>query len=405
MTTKTEKKPAANAFAAAGDMLGLGLGAAGGGVDALFGLKGTGNEYEATIDLSDIEIGAQARTELEDEEQKLEDLGKSLRVRQLQNIVVCLNFPGREQTYRLIAGERRVRAAKIEGLPTLRATVMELTEEEAEEAQFTENIHRKNLTQIEEAKQVKRDLAKLDNNIDALLAKYEKSRPWLSKMLALLDLPEQAKRVVTQGLTADVEVISAVRQIEKVAPAEAKALVDKMAANKGTINVREETQRVKDAVKPSKAKAAAKKAPEKAPEKAVDGKGKEASGSVATPKNKAHEEPSEPKIFTAANAKPKSLKPEEILAGAYGAIFDGRTKPATVLEGMTDEEREKAEGWLRDHFEAGKQMKDIGRTVINGMRTGRFSTDGEGALALVALLNGAEGGVQFDMLNIFGAVK
>jgi ParB family transcriptional regulator, chromosome partitioning protein len=72
---------------------------------------------------------------------------------------------------------------------------------------------------------------------------------------------------------------------------------------------------------------------------------------------------------------------------------------------MTDDEREKAENWLRDHFEAGKQLKDIGRTVINGMRTGRFSTDGEGALALVALLNGAEGGVQFDMLNIFGAVK
>lgn len=376
-TVKTGKKPTTNAFAAASDALGL-------GVDALFSVQGTGNEYDADINLDDIEIVAQVRTDFEDDANSLADLGKSLRRRQLQNIVVCLNLPGREKPYLLIAGERRVRAAKLEKLSTLRARVFEMTQEEMDEAQFIENIHRKNLTQIEEAKRVQRDLDAAGGDVEVVLAKYNKGRPWLSKILALLTLSKETSRLVTQGISSDIEVINQVKTIEKADPVKAKVLVDKLAEGRGKVNARAEVAKVKDEVKPPKAKPAG-------------------GGAVATPKDRSIEEPTNAKVFS--GAKDSKLTAKQLLAGAYSAIFDGNKRPATVLEAMTPAERELATAWLQDHFDAGKKVKDIGRVVINGMRSGVYSTDGEGALALVALLNGAEGGVKFDLLNIFGAVK
>lgn len=384
------KDKKANPFTAASDALGLDA-----GVDALFGAKGNGNEYDADIALTDIEIVPQVRTVFEDEDNKLSELGQSLRTRQLQNIVVCLNLPDREKPFRLVAGERRVRAAVMEGLPTLRAHVFEMTSDEAEAAQEAENVHRMNLAQLELAIKVKRDLDKPGATIESVLATRNKGRAWLSKILAVLDLPKETARLMSSGTTADLEVLNTVKTIEKVAPEKAKKLVDDLVDNskkKGAEKavVREVVAKVKDEVKPSKAK-------KEAVAKAA------ATGPMASPKDRSQEEPSAGAVFS--GAKKGSKTPQQILSHSYSAIFDERKRPASVLEALSDAERDEISEWLQVHFEAGKKVKGLGRVVIEGIRKGVYSTDGEGAMALVALLNGAEGGASFDMLNIFGAVK
>ncbi|WP_175773289.1 ParB/RepB/Spo0J family partition protein [Paraburkholderia phenazinium] len=231
-------KPA-NAFSGLGDVLANGFD----------DMVSDADVPEVMIDLDEIAIDEQVRTEFEDAENSLTDLGESLKNRQLQAIVVRrIDGP---KPFKLVAGERRYRAARAVGLSQLRGKIFEMTDEEAEDAQLAENIHRKNLTLQEEARKIQRDLDKL-GSVEAVLEKHNKSRAWLSKILALLDLPEQAKRLVAENISADLEVISTVRQIEKASPKAAQNLVNDLKAGLGTLNQREVSNAVKALVKPAK---------------------------------------------------------------------------------------------------------------------------------------------------------
>lgn len=374
----TSMKNTANAFAGAADILGS-------GIDALFSNDGEAQGFEIVVSLDEIEIAAQVREEFEDEENSLPDLGKSLRKRQLQAIVLRPNKAGRDQPYLLVAGERRVRAARMEGLTELRARVEDLTDEEAEDAQLAENIHRKNLTQIEEAKKIQNDLDKL-GSVDAVLEKHQKSRPWLSKMLSLLNLPEQSRRLVVENVTADVELINTVKTIEKTNPEAAKKLVEDLKATRGKANARDKAAAVKEQVKPSKKPKPAKS------EKA-------GSEIVAIVKNRRLETPGPGKIFADA----KSLA--QVMNDTYFMIAEDGKAPQSVLDAMAPEVKSTVKLWLHAFYDAGKKSKDSGRSVIQGFRNGQFGSDGEGAFALVAFLQGSDQGTKFDMLNIMGCIK
>jgi ParB family chromosome partitioning protein len=76
-----------------------------------------------------------------------------------------------------------------------------------------------------------------------------------------------------------------------------------------------------------------------------------------------------------------------------------------VLSALTDKARDSTESWLRDFYEAGVQAKDVGRAVIRGFRAGQFASEGEGAFALIAFLQGADSDAKFNFLNILGGVK
>lgn len=371
-------KSTANAFAGAADILGS-------GIDSLFTNDGETQGFEIVVSLDEIEIAAQVREEFEDEENSLPDLGKSLRKRQLQAIVLRPNKAGRDKPYLLVAGERRVRAARLEGLTELRARVEDLTDEEAEDAQLAENIHRKNLTQIEEAKKIQNDLDKL-GSVEAVLEKHQKSRPWLSKMLSLLSLPEQSRRLVAENVTADVELINTVKTIEKTNPKAAKELVDDLKATRGKANARDKAAAVKEQVKPSKKPKTAK------PEKA-------GSGIVATEKDRHQEAPGPVEVF----AGEKSLA--QVMNDTYFMIAEDGKAPQSVLDAMSAEVKSTVKEWLHSFYDAGKQSKDSGRSVIQGFRNGQFGSDGEGAFALVAFLHGSDHGTKFDMLNILGCIK
>ena len=218
----------------------------GAGIDTLFNAEGP---QFTNVYLDMIVIKKQIRDVFEDDENTLADLAEDIKVRGvLQPIVLCETDDG----YVLVAGERRYRASVLAGLDQIPAMIHKMTPEEAREAQIAENIHRLNLKQIEEARTLQEDLDKL-GSVSAVCEKYKKNKVWLSKRLSLLTLPEQAKRLVMEDISADIEVLNTVKTIEKADPEAAKALVDGLKDTLGTGNVRDKVAAVKAQVKPSKA--------------------------------------------------------------------------------------------------------------------------------------------------------
>ena len=361
------------------------VGILGAGIDALFAEP---DAQYSLIPLDMIEVKIQIRVELENEENPLTDLANSIKVHGvLQPIVIRQSSTG----YILVAGERRYRAAMIAGLDSIPAIIRDMTDEEAEDAQLAENIHRKNLTQIEEALKIQRDLDRL-GSVEAVLEKHQKSRPWLSKMLSLLNLPEQAKRLVNENVSADVEIITTVKTIEKHDPEKAKALVDDLKMTRGKENARDKVAAVKEEVKPSKKNKEQKQ--EKKP----------------TVRKKQREQNTEPEgkndevgIFADAKVTGESL--ETVLADAYMNICENGINPQTVIEAIDDADKINVEIWLRSFYELGKQDTDTTRGVVKGFRNRQFSGAGNGALALVAYLHGAGRENRFSVLNILNDVR
>ncbi len=361
-----------NAFAGAGSRMSE-------GVAALF--ENTGAQ-QSLLPLDMIEIKAQIREEFEDAENSLDELAADIKARGvMQPILVRPTATG----YELVAGERRYRASKLAGLTDIPAYIRDMTDEEAEDAQLAENIHRKNLTQTEEAKKIQRDLDKL-GSVEAVLAKHHKSRAWLSKILGLLTLPEHAKRLVAENITSDVEVIGAVKVIERADPAAAKALVDDLKKTRGKESARAKVAAVKEIVKPSG----------KAKQPGVAGKSK-AGGSMATPRDRSAEDP--------GAVREGAAHPGSALDRVYVRIYEQGSSPKSVLDGMEPSDKELVEAYLSAAYDAGKKVKDLGGAVIQGFRSGQFACDGSGAFALVAFLYGADSEAKFNMLNIFGSVK
>ena len=357
----------------------------GAGIDALFAEP---DAQYSLIPLDMIEVKIQIRVEFEDEENPLSDLANSIKMHGvLQPIVIRQSSTG----YILVAGERRYRASVLAGLDSIPAIIRDMTDEEAEDAQLAENIHRKNLTQIEEAWKIQRDLDRL-GSIDAVLEKHQKSRPWLSKMLSLLHLPEQAKRLVTENVSADVEIITAVKTIEKHDPEKAKALVNDLKMTRGKENARDKVAAVKEEVKPSKKN----KEPKEEKKPTVRKEQREPETEDEGPGDKVG-------IFANAKVTGKSL--ETVLADAYMNICENGLNPQTILESMNDTDKANVEVWLRSFYDLGKQDTDTTRGVVKGFRSRQFSDAGNGALALVAYLHGADREIGFSVLNILNDVR
>ena len=380
-TITTAKKPAAkavsNAFAGAGAAMGA-------GIDALFAQD---DLLEFPVSLDDIEIVDQVREEFESDDQGLAELGDSLAKFQIQAILLRLMPAGHPKPYRLVAGERRVRAAKLKGLKTLRAKAKEMTDEEASDFQFAENVHRKNLTQIEEAKKIQHDLDAL-GSVDAVLAKHNKSRPWLSKMLSLLHLPEQAKRLVTEAISADTEVIATVRQVEKVSPAKAKELVDDLKKTRGKQDARAKAQAVRDEVKPKKEGKAAPK------------------GKSGADKGTTVAQPKDTRTIDILAEAGTAVDVSGLLVDIYQHLTRDNQRPEQVLAELKPEEVSACLAALQPAYSAARKAESSGKHVFAGLRAGRYSTEGAGALLLAACMCGLDAtGAELRLDEIFAVVR
>lgn len=126
----------------------------------------------------------------------LEQLADSIRqAGVLQPILVVENGT----RYRIIAGERRYRAARIAGLETIPCIVRSLTEEQQMEAALIENLQREDLNPIEEAQAIKNLMQQCGYTQEEAAKRLGKSRPAVANLLRLLSLPESVINMVIGG--------------------------------------------------------------------------------------------------------------------------------------------------------------------------------------------------------------
>jgi ParB family chromosome partitioning protein len=118
---------------------------------------------------------------------------------QLQSGVAWLD-PGRGRLV-LICGERRYRALKIAGLPTMSLKVIRgnLTPGQMLQINLAENIQRSSLNVIERAKAFRRLMQLEDLNASEVASRMNVSNATVSRDLSLLDLPETLQARVASG--------------------------------------------------------------------------------------------------------------------------------------------------------------------------------------------------------------
>lgn len=155
----------------------------------------------AVVDLriNDISPNSEQPRRIFDKE-RLEELAESIKANGvIQPVIVRKEGAG----YRLVAGERRWRAARLAGIATLPAIVRELTDLEVLEYALIENIQRQDLNPIEEAQAFEKLIKEHGLTQEKLAGTVGRSRPAIANALRLLNLSEEVRRFVeTEELSA-----------------------------------------------------------------------------------------------------------------------------------------------------------------------------------------------------------
>jgi ParB family chromosome partitioning protein len=101
--------------------------------------------------------------------------------------------------YLIVAGERRVRAARLAGLETIPALVRDFTAQEKLEIALIENVQREDLSPIEEAQAYKRLMEMGGLSQEQIALKVGKDRSTVANTIRLLKLPEVARSALDTG--------------------------------------------------------------------------------------------------------------------------------------------------------------------------------------------------------------
>lgn len=127
----------------------------------------------------------------------LHDLAASIKEKGvLQPIIVSRTGDG---TFRLIAGERRWRAASLAGLKKIPAMVRDVASRDSLEIALIENIQREDLNPVETAEAFHRLMKEFDLTQEELSSRVGKDRATVANYLRLLKLPDEIKTFVNDG--------------------------------------------------------------------------------------------------------------------------------------------------------------------------------------------------------------
>lgn len=107
---------------------------------------------------------------------------------------------GGENTYQIVAGERRWRAAQLAGLKEVPVYVRQLSDKEVMAAALIENLQREDLNPIEEAEALQALRDALELTQEELASRLGKSRPAIANALRLLQLSATARADIQAGL-------------------------------------------------------------------------------------------------------------------------------------------------------------------------------------------------------------
>lgn len=131
------------------------------------------------------------------DEAALSELKASIKQRGVIQPVIVR--PVAHETYELVAGERRWRAAQALGLTDIPAIVRPLSDQEAVESSLIENLQREELNPLEEAAAYQRLMEEFAYTQERLAESVGKDRSSVANALRLLRLPEDIQRAVREG--------------------------------------------------------------------------------------------------------------------------------------------------------------------------------------------------------------
>ena len=197
---------------------GLGL-----GLEALLGprvrevgeaVAGTGDSTPHSLKLEQLQPGKyQPRTRMD--EGALYELAESIKAQGIMQPVLVRRLVaplasssavpfadatgGAEPTYEVIAGERRVRAARLAGLSEVPVLVRDVPDEAAAAMALIENIQREDLNPLEEAQGLKRLTDEFGLSHEAAAKSVGRSRSAASNLLRLLNLTEPVQQMLMAG--------------------------------------------------------------------------------------------------------------------------------------------------------------------------------------------------------------
>ena len=157
--------------------------------------------------------------------------------------------PMSDGSYKIVAGERRWRAARRAELTEVPVIIKSLTDAEAAAIALIENLQREDLNPIEEAAGIKKLIEEYGYTQEEAAEKLSKSRPAIANALRLLALPSDVSKLVEEGkLSAGHARALLGLEDEKLISDIANEIVEKQ------LSVRQTEQLVKTLKKPKKEK-------------------------------------------------------------------------------------------------------------------------------------------------------
>jgi len=136
--------------------------------------------------------------------EKLQELTEAIRVQGIIEPLIVRPVASDldAQRYELIAGERRLRAARAAGLEVVPVVVREVDDHAALEMSLVENLVREDLNAVEEARAFVRLSREFNLSHEEIAARIGKSRPYVTNTMRLLELPiPVVEMIATGGLT------------------------------------------------------------------------------------------------------------------------------------------------------------------------------------------------------------
>jgi ParB family chromosome partitioning protein len=156
------------------------------------------NEEKGIMELKINEIEpnkGQPRKYFDDE--KLTQLAESIKQHGIVQPIIVKNEDG---VYRIVAGERRWRAARIAGLTKVPVLLKELSNRQVMEIALIENIQREDLNPIEEAEAFEKLIKDYNMTQDEVAGVVGKSRSAIANTIRLLNLNNNIKEYLINGL-------------------------------------------------------------------------------------------------------------------------------------------------------------------------------------------------------------
>ena len=165
------------------------------GLDALLPEAGDPQNLISMIDMTDLDRNPHQPRQGFDEA-SLQSLAESMKEAGVLQPLLVVKKDGR---YRIVAGERRFRAARLAGLSQVPCIVKDLTEKEQKEAALIENIQREDLNPLEEAAAIRQLMDDCHYTQEQAARRLGKSRPAVANLLRLLSLSSEPDESVLIG--------------------------------------------------------------------------------------------------------------------------------------------------------------------------------------------------------------